>query len=469
MTFSRVHVVRRQLIAIVAVGVAAVLVGATPAGAHGVGGRSDLPVPLWQFVYSAASALVISFVLLRLSWHRPQLASRAAGADLKRPVQIANLVIIVVLRLLGLLLFGVTVGAAWFGSTSSRENIAPVMVFVLLWVGLQILSVIFGNVWSALSPYETLAGVAAWARTRRSQTVARARDDDSVMWSHWPAAIGIFGFVWLELAYQSPSEPRILAITMTAYSAVILALAARYGRAWLRTGEAFGVLFSTLALMAPLHRDDEGRVRVRWPFVGLSQFVPRRGSIVFISVVLGSTAFDGVQRTSWWAGIEGEATGWDRTWIATFGLVWVIGIVAAAYIAASMAAARLGGSDANDGPQRYVHSLVPLIFGYSIAHYFTLLIIEGQSAIALMSSPFGTGRDFFGTADYVVDIDVLSAGTISWIQVIAIVVGHVVGVVLAHDRAVEHHPHTVATRSQLPMLAVMVGFTMAGLTLLLKS
>ena len=227
-------------------------------------------------------------------------------------------------------------------------------------------------------------------------------------------------------------------------------------------------MFGLLALMAPVHRDQSGRVRLRAPLSGLSGFVPRRGSVMLVAVMLGSTGFDGVQRTQWWSKVQGETTGWDRTWLATFGLLWTIGVVAAAYVAAAMAVGRIAESDTSLTPRRYVHSLVPIVFGYSVAHYFTLLIIEGQSMIPLFSNPYGKTWDLFGTVDYVIDIAPLAPRTVAWVQVVAIVGGHVAGVVVAHDRAVEQHSTQVATRSQIPMLAVMIAFTLGGLTLLLK-
>jgi hypothetical protein len=94
-------------------------------------------------------------------------------------------------------------------------------------------------------------------------------------------------------------------------------------------------------------------------------------------------------------------------------------------------------------------------------------MIEGQNAIALISDPFGEGWDLFGTATNVVDLAIVSTTTIAWVQVGAIVIGHVVGVVVAHDLAVEDMPARRAVRSQYPMLAVMILYTVGGLALLL--
>lgn len=463
----------RRAAAALAAGLVLVAGLATPAGAHGIGGRRDLPVPLWQFLYAAAFALIISFLLLRMSWASPRFARAAAGRRLGALVDRASRVLEVLVRLVGLGLFALTVSAAWIGDTNSSNNIAPVMIYVALWVGLQVLSLLLGDVWAWLSPYDTIA--LATDRLRRGSSAAAPaapaapeQADSSLVWSHWPAMLGILGFVWLELCYHSPSEPRVLARLATAYSVIVVVMATRYGRVWLRSGEAFAVLFGFIARMAPLHRDASGHVRLRMPFAGLAEFVPRRGSVALVATMLGGTAFDGVQRTRWWADIQGDAVGWERTWIATVGLVWVIATVGVAYTVAARVSARITGDDRRAAAARFVHSLVPIVVGYSIAHYFSLLITEGQALYPLFSNPYGKNWDLFGTVGYVIDLEPLNPRQTAWVQVLAIVSGHVAGVVVAHDRAVEVHPHRDATRGQVPMLVVMIAFTLLGLTLLLK-
>jgi hypothetical protein len=254
---------------------------------------------------------------------------------------------------------------------------------------------------------------------------------------------------------------------MTGYSVVVLAGAARFGRTWLRTGETFAVLYGLLSLISPFFRDDDGRLRVRVPFTGLATLHARRGTVAFVCVLLGSTGFDGIERSQWWRDIVGNKVGWDRTMINTLGMVWIIAMVAIAYVAASMAAAYLGGLDLSSAPNRFVASLIPIALAYAVAHYFSLFMIEGQSAIALISDPFGRGWDLFGTATNVVDLAIVSTSTIAWVQVGAIVIGHVAGVVVAHDIAVEAMPSRLAVRSQYPMLLVMIAYTVGGLALLL--
>ncbi len=180
--------------------------------------------------------------------------------------------------------------------------------------------------------------------------------------------------------------------------------------------------------------------------------------------LVGTTAFDGVTRTQWWQtgpGIRGDAAGLPPT----LGLLVTLLAVGGLYAAATGLAQRLSG--AGSGPPDFAHSIVPIAAGYAIAHYFSLFLLDGQLTWILASDPFRTGLDLFGTAGDAVDYTAVSPSTISGVQVSAIVLGHVLGVVLAHDRAVRLVRGDQARTSQYPLLVVMVAFTVGGLALLL--
>ena len=104
----------------------------------------------------------------------------------------------------------------------------------------------------------------------------------------------------------------------------------------------------------------------------------------------------------------------------------------------------------------------------AIAHYFSLLVWQGQAGDILASDPFGRGWDLFGTGGWAIDFDVAPPITIAIVQVAAIVLGHLAGVVAAHDRAVALFRLGWAGRSQYQLVAVMVAITMAGLALVLR-
>ena len=435
--------------------------------AHGIGGRADLPLPVWLFAYSAAFALLISFVALRILWPRPRLAAAADGTPVAAPLGATVRVLGLVGQVVALVVFAVTLVAAWFGVDSAAENIAPTALYVVFWVGLQMVSAVLGDVWRRLNPLHTVA--VGFDRIAGQDPAA---DRSSGLWaSHWPAAVALASFHWLELAYHEPASLTAVALFLTAYSVYVLVGATVFGAGWVRVGDGFAVLFSLLAALAPLHRDGSGRLRLRWPGAGLAQVEPRAGTLAVVLVMLGGTSFDGFSRTEVWSEVAGTRRGWELTAVNTVGLLLVIATVAVLFLLASRLVAVLAGDDEGTVRQawRWVPSLVPIVLAYSIAHYFSLFVFQGQAFLAQLSDPLGEGWDLLGTAGDTIDYTAVTPNQIAYVQVAAIVIGHVAGVTAAHDRAVELFPEKVAVRSQYPMLAVMVLYTVGGLLLLLNA
>ena len=430
-----------------------------PVLAHGVGGRSDLPLPLWLFMYGAAFALLISFVALRILWPRPRLAKLAEGRALPSATPTAVTVVRATVRALGLFAFGVVFYAAVAGVDNAGENIAPYALYVGFWFGLQVIAALVGDLYAAANPFDTIAAV-----LRIPKRTARTNDRTP---GQWTAAVMLLSFAWLELAYHTPSSPRVIGVWLTAYSGAVLAGALVWGREWLRYGEGFAALFALLGHIAPIGRDEEGHLRLRVPLSALSSLEVRPGTAAVVFVVLGSTTFDGLSRTTFWTDILNQRTGWSATFVSTIGLVWIIAVVCIAYLVATRITARLTDEDPAIVAAAFIASLVPIAFAYSVAHYFSLLVFDGQNLIALASDPFGRGWDLFGTIDQTVNYRLVTVREIALVQAGAIVVGHVSGVVVAHDRAVERYRPRVAIRSQYPLLGVMIAYTVGGLAILL--
>lgn len=451
-----------------AIGLSAVgaLSWASAASAHGIGSRGDLPIPKDVFLVAAMLAVVLSFFVAAVMWQDARLVTLSDGRPLGNWTARLATVGVPLGRTLGLLGFVVVVIAAWGGPMNPSDNIAPVAVYVVFWVLLPWLCALVGDVWRALNPWDTIA---MYASGRISPTPDAPKGDGLLAHSHWPAAAGLFAFEWLELAYPEPSNPRVLAIAITMYSALVFAGAVRWGRAWIQTGEGFTVMFGLAAAIAPFGRDTRGRRVLRWPFTGLAALPARRGRAAVVLTIIGGTTFDGTSRSRWFVDAFGDERGWQRSAINTTGLVAAIAAVTILYLAGTWLVARIGGRGFRWTVARFAASLVPIAVAYSVAHYFSLAVFEGQSAWRLLSDPYGQGWNLFGTADHQIDYRVVGTTTIALVQTMAIVAGHMAGVMLAHDQALADFGRKRATASQIPMLIVMVALTLTGLTLLLSA
>jgi hypothetical protein len=430
--------------------------------AHGIGSVQDPPIPQWLAYYGGAAVLVLSFAALGALWRTPILEHERLRPLFRVPAGALR----VLLGALGLGLFVVVFAAALVGERSVGTNIAPTFIWVIFWLGLVPLTILFGNVWAWLNPWRAAADLVAWCWQR-----ARLEWEPPFTYAQrlgrWPAAFLLFCFAAMELAYTDPSDPRMLALAVAIYSWVTWVGMAAYGRdVWLRYGEAFTVYFGLIARLSIL-AVRRRRLVLRRPLDHVARDTEPPGTVAFVAVMLGSVAFDGFSRTTYWQDrlfrIDSEL---GAIAFNLFGLAIGVAFVAGAYVGAVEVARRIGREQARL-EQAFIGSLIPIALAYVIAHYATLLLVQGQLAIPLASDPFGYGWDLLGTLDYRVNVQPLSADQIWYLQAGALILGHVLGLVIAHDKALALFGSTkVALRTQYAMLALMVLYTVGGLWLL---
>ena len=445
--------------------------------AHGIGGIRDLPVPAWLFLWGGAVVLVVSFLALGTLWKRPQLERLAVGRPLPPGLErfLRSTALRVVVGAVSVALLALVFLTALLGEPSSAVNLAPTFVYIVFWLGVPVLQIFLGNVWSVLNPWRAAANAVdwLWRRLGRSwEPLATYPERLGV----YPAAALLFSFAVLELAYTDPANPRSLALAIALYSYVMWFGMAAFGRdVWTKHGDGFSVYFGLLARAAPFGERD-GRLVARVPFSGLAGADARPGVLVFIAVMLGSVGFDGFTRTTIWQDlrvrVEGpyvlESPGLADllgTLLALAGLVAAVLFVCVVYLVAVRIARAVTGHGRTLVPD-FLMSLVPIALVYVIAHYFTSLVVQGQYAIPLASDPFGFGWDLLGTIDFQPNVTPFAPNTVWYIQVGALVAGHVAGLAIAHDRAITLFPPRPALRSQYPMLALMVLYTVTGMWLL---
>lgn len=437
---------------------------------HGLGGQQDLPIPLTLAVAAAVAALVVSFSVLTLAWRTPRYqgarGGRAVPPVLARLVDSAGFACF--LRAFGLV---ATAYLTWALVAGPDLVVNPALgvFYVLVWVGLVPASLLLGPVVRALSPVRTLNLLLARATggdpsTGLVQYPARL--------GYWPAAVGLFGFVWQELVNPQSTYLDTVRLWLAVYFALMLVGAAVFGDVWLRRADPFEVYSTLLSKLSFWGRDDTGRLVVRSPLANLSTVASRPGLVAVVAVLFGSTAFDSFKDTLTWLRLV-ERIGGSAVLLDTLALIAFCAVVALSFTAAAMST----GLDPGAGqvvvrrrelPRLLAHSVLPIIVGYMTAHYLSYLIEQGQRTLIQLSDPLVRGDNYLGTANLSVNYWLSFHPTLlASIKVLAVVTGHIVGVVAVHDRALRLLPPRHQVVGQLGMLLVMVGYTATGLYLLM--
>jgi hypothetical protein len=297
----------------------------------------------------------------------------------------------------------------------------------------------------------------------------------------WPSVATIVGFAWLELVYipVDRERPSTLAALSLAYFLVTLAGMTLCGvEEWGAQADGFGAYFNLLSRLSAIFRDEDGFLSVRRPLSGVTNLEIRPGTVALICTIIGTTTFDGFSNGGVWRNLEPElgslfsGLGFNQTpaqeLAYSLGLVFCICVIGLVYRLGVAGVKSVGTHyDTRELTHAFAHTLVPIDFAYVLAHYFSLLLWQSQAMVYLASDPLGNGANLFGTSSYQIDYHVISYAAIWYVQVAALIGGHVGGLALAHDRALVMYPDPEeAVRSQYWMLAVMVAFTSFGLWLL---
>ena len=464
---------------LLATGAVTALTVPASASAHGVAARSDIPIPDWLFGWAAALVLIVSFVALAALWPNPKLEREhwrplpggIGRALASRPVEVAC-------GGIGVFLLLFTVVSGLLGEQIPSSNFATTFVYVIFWVGLVPLSVIFGDVFRAFNPWRAIGRTVDWASGSVAGEPLPPPKEYPAGLGRWPAAVGILVFAWLELVLQDGDLPRTVAIATCAYSAVVFVGMAVYGVGpWIDRAEAFSAYFNLFSRMSPFERRGD-EIGVRRPLSGLAQLEPLPGTVALVAVMVGTVTFDGASEGQLWLGAAlpltralegiGLSPSIGLAVVYTLGMLLAVALVYGFYKLAVAGARSVGGGFTTERLARaFVHSLVPIALVYVAAHYLTLVVFQGQAIGALISDPLGNGANLFGTAGARIDYTVLGADLVWYLQVAFVVVGHVVALAVAHDRAlVLYDDSRLAVRSQYWMLGVMVGFTTLALWLL---
>lgn len=432
---------RRRLAAAVAGALGLAFVLPATVAAHTLNATYESRLPLAVYLVGAATTVALSFVFVIVRDVRAAAPAPGGVATLPRaPIRYG-------LRIVGLLGWAWIVAQGLAGG-SSDGSVATLFLWVYGWVGVAIISAMFGPVWHFMDPFSTLhdlgaallrrVGVGGWEPAVYPASLGR-----------WPATIGFLAFIWLELVILA--GPSTLFVVLVGYTAFTLAMMAQFGRdTWRSHGETFTVWFRLLGRLAMFALADEaGRIRRRSFGSGVLEPGWTRSDVTLVALGVGSIIFDGLSQTQ----IFFDLFGAPGVVVKTI----VLGAFLAMLVGAAFAVTRTVGLAATGA------GLLPIALGYLIAHYLTYLLIDGQRIVIAISDPLQKGWNLFGTAFYEPTGAWLPPGLVWTLQLAAVVGGHMLGAWGGHVVAVAAAPPNLGTRAlrllQLPLAVVMVGLT----------
>ena len=416
--------------------------------AHGLGGSNDLPIPYTYALIGAAWTLTFTFAVVALAWRTPKFDVARPGRPL--PAWVTTLVDAPVTRwmvALSALAFTGWVGTVAFTGPQNATNPLPGVFYVLLWVGLVAVSLAIGPVWRVISPVRTVY-----------RLLRRTTQRYPAWLGYWPAAAGLFAFVWLELASPDPGSLAAIRIWLLSYLVVTFLGSLGYGERWLSNADPFDVYSMVASRLSPLRRE-AGRITIGNPFNHLPSLPVRPGVIAVLAVLLGSTAFDSFSAMPQWRNfVDAHASSVaGASAIRSVGLLCFVVVVAGTFTPAARATGGVDRRRRRELPGLMAHSLIPIVIGYVFAHYLSYLVERGQQTVFyLLSLPDAQ-------VNYALS---LHPSLLASLKVGFVLAGHVAGVIAAHDRALQLLPRRHQLTGQLAMMLVMVGYTFTGLYLL---
>ena len=488
--------------------------------AHGFGERYDLPVPLWLWVVGAGATIVLTFAVIVLFPQSRALHPEGPRINLFRVWGLRGLahpITISVIRVLSVTFLLASVLSGFLGVPDPYQNLVPVAVWVVWWVGVAYVCALVGDLWAVLNPFRTLF---IWAEKivnlfTGGKCLSLEKPYPQGL-SAWPAVAGLMVFFWAELIWPGGGVPWDLALAITIYAAMTWAGMVVFGRdVWLQNADTFSLVFGVFARFAPLALRSSDRERVRtcvspacryrreycvngqiclaragpgdleWilrpPALGLLD-EPRvpASLMVLVITLLATVTFDGILETPLWAHVlertlSGEVRYVGSVALVMFSMGFLMVFLGFSWLMA-YCAQRFGDPQSLGAVPRpdlfhvastFVMTLVPIAIAYHLAHYLSYLVISGQYLIPRLSDPLGNGWNLLGTRDYQVDISLLGARTAWYLAVAFIVAGHVFAVYIAHLAALRLFGNPRADFfSQLPMMVLMVIYTMVSLWIL---
>lgn len=434
--------------------------------AHGLGGAQDLPISRELAILGAAGAVAVSFVVLTLAWRKPRYDAATSGRP--APAWLAGFLDSAwwrgFLRAVGLVALLYLVVVAVAGEDLLINPIFGIF-YVWIWVGVPIASLLFGRVWKGISPWRLL-------NTGLARVSGSDHDDGFFTYPErlgmWPAAVGFFGFVWMELVYPHNVDLAPVRLWCAVYMAAMIVGGPLFGNRFYARADPFEV-YSSLVAQASIWGRRDGVLLIRSPLANLDSTPAVPGMLAVIAVLFGSTAFDAFREsTRWLTFIQGTGRStYLQNNLGLLGFCLAVGLV---FWVACISTGVGPEQPRRELPNQFAFSVIPIVIGYIIAHYLSYFVEIGTQTLIQASDPLSDGGNLLATGNWSVPYWLSYHPTfLANVKVLSVVIGHVVGVICAHERAIKLLPKKHQLTGQLPLLFAMISFTVGGLYLLFSS
>ncbi|WP_246022932.1 hypothetical protein [Halosimplex halophilum] len=429
----------------------AVALAARPVLAHGgslgESARESLTVPTWLMLATGGAVVGASFLLATFATDRSALdwlVDSRRRLPLPAPTALRWAAgALGVAALVGIVVTG------FVDPTDPLSNPAVVVVWAGWWAGFAMSTYLVGNTWPAVNPWRAIAEVLPDLGREYRWTLGA-----------WPSVAGLLALVWIEVVSPLADEPRVLAITVVAYSVVTLAGAVVYGTGtWFREADPVSRVFRYYGAVAPVGRDADGSLSLRLPGAALtSDRLDGVDEAAFVVAVLWVTTFDGFVATPAWRWLARSLVNLGYPIPLLYPGAMVVGF--ALFLGVYLLAARLARRTAptyvagETLARRFAPPLLAIAAGYHVAHFLGYFLSLIPALVAAVTAPMATVNPPL----------IVVPGWFGGVAIAGVLGGHLLAILAAHVTAFDLFPGRLqAIRSQYPFIAVMVFYTMASL------
>ena len=400
---------------------------------HGIGSVGDLPIPFETVLNISAWVIILTFVFLKISWKKSVLIQKDVIVEQRQPR---------LGKVFGILLLSLLILPGLIGNEEAKTSITPLIIWVFLWIGVPVLGLVFGDIYSKFNPLSIIP-----SSEKKPSTV-------------WFAAALFLGLTWFELVWRKPGNPTHIGIVFILLMLITTGTRIIFGKASIEVDPLHLLhhLYAKLrfTLSKPIYKNMLENI------ANLSNF---KGMEYFILLMIGTVTYDGLRGTTFWYNLFGSST-LDITF-STFAFFGINIVIIGSYRFACWFALKVSGEkqDLNNISLLFGHTMLPIAFAYHVTHYLSLLLYESQTILYRLNDPYGIGWNLFGIDE--VTINYFLTPVALWgIQVFVTLAGHMLSVVLAHDLAIKLFGHQQSDKTQYIFLLITVGLTLQALFVL---